>query len=126
MITRLPRWGKRANKFNAQRVRAAGVSFDSRSEARRWQDLLLLQSAGEIRNLSLHPRFSLDVGGVHICFYTADYSYEARDPKSPKKWNKIVEDRKAGSVTQTDVFKLKRKLMLACHGIAVLITGKSS
>jgi Protein of unknown function (DUF1064) len=126
MTVRLASWGKRASKYGNQRIKAAGVSFDSKSEARRWQELQLLQRAGEIRDLSLHPRFSLDVDGHHICYYVGDYAYEARDPKSPKNWIKVCEDRKAGRVTQTDVFKLKRKLMWAIYRIDILITGEES
>jgi Protein of unknown function (DUF1064) len=123
MAVRLPAWGKRANKYNAKRVKAAGVSFDSKSEARRWQELLLLQRAGEIRDLALHPRYDLSVNGHHIAFYVADFAYECRHEN---KWRKVVEDLKAGRITQTDVFRLKRKLMLAIHGIAILITGKET
>ena len=128
-VVRLPSWGKRQSKFNNRRIKtAAGVSFDSQSEARRWDELLLLQRAGEIRKLELHPRFHLDVNGVRICDYIADFSYEAKneDPKVWPQWTRYVEDRKAGTVTQTDVFRLKRKLMLAIHGIAILITGKAT
>lgn len=130
MTVRLASWGgKRASKYGNKRVKtAAGVSFDSQSEAKRWAELLLLQRAGEIRNLTLHPRYSLDVNGVHIAFYVADFAYEARN-EDPKVWpqlTKVVEDVKAGRITQTDVFKLKRKLMLALFGINVLITGQQT
>jgi hypothetical protein len=123
MAVRLASWGKRASKYGNKRVKAAGVSFDSKSEARRWQELLLLQRAGEIRDLALHPRYSLDVNGHHIAFYVADFGYECRHEN---KWRKVVEDLKAGRVTQTDVFKLKRKLMWAIHKIDILVTGKET
>ena len=125
-VVRLP--GKRRSKYGNVRIKNAGVSFDSKSEQRRWGELLLLQRAGEIRNLKLHPRFHLDVNGVRICDYVADYAYEAKneDPKVWPQWTKIVEDRKAGAVTQTRDFVIKRKLVLAIYGIHILITGKAS
>lgn len=124
MAVRLPAWEKRRSKYGNRRVKAAGVSFDSQSEQRRWEELKLLEKAGEIRYLVLHPRFSLDVNGIHICDYVADYGYEARYLKD--NWIKVVEDLKGGTITQTDVFKLKRKLMLACHDMVILITGESN
>jgi hypothetical protein len=125
---RLASWGKRQSKFNNRRVKtAAGVSFDSESEHRRWQELELLQKAGEIRELRLHPRYDLSVNGYHICRYVADYEYECRnDPLSPQKWVWVCEDRKAGAITQTPTFRIKRKLMLAIFNINVLITGKEN
>ena len=128
---RLTHWGgKRQSKFNNRRVKtAAGVSFDSQSEAQRWGELLLLQRAGEIRDLKLHPRFSLDVNGVHICDYIADYGYQCpvkAAAGTKLSWISVTEDRKAGAITQTDVFKLKRKLMKALHNIDILITGEKT
>ena len=128
-VVRLPSWGKRTNKYNAKRVKGAGVSFDSQSEAQRWGELLLLQRAGEIRDLKLHPRFSLDVNGIHICDYIADYSYQCpveAAAGTKLSWISVTEDRKAGAITQTDVFRLKRKLMKALHNIDILITGEKT
>ena len=123
----LKSWGKRQSKFNNRRVRtAAGVSFDSQSEARRWGELLLLQRAGEIRGLTLHPRFHLDVNGIRVADMIPDFLYECRNPESPKDWIKVCEDRKGGTVTQTREFKIKCKLMKAIHNIDILVTGKGT
>ena len=127
MTVRLASWGKRKSKFNNRRVRtAAGVSFDSQSEAWRWAELQLLQRAGEIRDLKLHPRFSLDVNGIHVADMIPDFVYECRHPESLKDWIKVCEDRKGGTVTQTREFKIKCKLMKAIHNIDVLVTGKGT
>ena len=118
------RLSERRSKYGNKRIKtAAGVSFDSLSEQRRWHELQLLERAGEIRDLTLPPRFPIEVNGYHIADYVADYGYECRDRLG---WVKIVEDRKAGSVTQTDVFRLKRKLLKALYGIDILITGESN
>jgi len=45
------------NKFGARRVILDGITFDSRKEARRYQQLKLLERAGVIRALQVHPRF---------------------------------------------------------------------
>ena len=125
---RLP-WGKRASKYGNRRVKtAAGVSFDSQSEQRRWHELQLLERAGQIRDLTLHPRFRLEVNGHHIADYIADYGYQVRHPGADDDvlCINVVEDRKAGTVTQTPVFQIKRKLMLALHSLDILITGESN
>jgi hypothetical protein len=130
---RLASWGKRQSKYGNRRVKtAAGVSFDSQSEAKRWAELKLLERAGEIRELTLHPRYDLSVNGIHICDMIPDYSYECLVEGSDGRhrffqtWMKVCEDRKGGTATQTDVFKLKRKLLKAIHNIDILITGKKT
>jgi hypothetical protein len=125
---RLP-WGPRRNKYGNRRIRtAAGVSFDSQSEQRRWHELQLLERTGEICNLVLHPRFSLAVNGHHICDYVADYGYQSRQKNSAGIWSwvEVVEDHKAGAITQTHVFRLKQKLLKAIYDIDILITGESN
>mgnify|MGYP001309631473 CR=1 FL=1 len=88
-------------------------AFDSITEANRYGELKLLLKAGEIGSLVVHPKFSLDVNGVHICTYTADFQYN-------KGKKTIVEDVKSPA-TVTYSFKLKQKLMKALHGIDVKI-----
>lgn len=128
MTVRLSAWGKRQSKYGNRRIKAAGVSFDSMSEQKRWHELQFLERAGEIRNLVLHPRFRLEVNGYHIADYIADYGYECRcigyGPN--EEWDKVVEDRKAGAITQTPAFRLKHRLMKALYNIDILITGGSN
>lgn len=39
------------NKYGAERTTVDGITFDSKREARRWQELLLLQRTGKICDL---------------------------------------------------------------------------
>ncbi len=73
-----------------------------------------MEEQGEIYDLRVHPKpwFSLDVNGVHICSYAPDFTYWVKEEF-------VVEDVK-GFLTET--YKLKAKLMLACHGIEILET----
>ena len=81
------------------------------AEGRRYSELKLMQRAGEISGLQCHPKFSLDVNGMHVCTYIADFAYiEARSGL----W--VVEDVKG---IRTALYSLKKKLMRACHGIEV-------
>ena len=47
------------SKYGNQKVALDGHTFDSRAEARRYQELHLLLAAGEITDLVVHPRFAL-------------------------------------------------------------------
>jgi hypothetical protein len=101
----------RYSKFGNVPTNVDGHTFHSKKEARRYMDLLALQVAGLIRDLETQPRFRLEVGGVHICDYFADFRY----------WDVprneiVVEDVKG---VRTDVYKLKKQMMLALHGIEV-------
>jgi hypothetical protein len=87
----------------------------SAMEAARCDELHAMQTGGLISELEAHPqpKFSLDVDGTHICDYMADFAYWDRDGQV-----RIVEDVK-GYAGDTAVYRLKRRLMLACHGIEV-------
>ena len=116
----------RANKFGAKKAASANwpnIVFDSIAE-RDYADVLFFrQKAGEIRNLELQPRFRLEVNGVHICDYVADFRYEyfwkgKISLQTISGWRTSVEDVKGGP-TLTPLYRVKAKLMDACHGIVV-------
>ena len=71
-----------------------------------------MQRAGLISDLELQPRFALVVNGIKVGTYVADFSYV------DKERGHVVEDVKSPA-TRTNVFLLKKRLMLACHGIDV-------
>ena len=101
----------RRKKYGNVRTRIDGFTFDSKLEAKRYGELKLLQKAGEIRDLEVHPRFPLHVNGVPICTYVADFSYH--DPRGTLH----VEDSK-GVITA--VYRIKKKLMAVVWGIDVV------
>jgi hypothetical protein len=96
-----------------------GIRFDSKAEAQRYCDLLSLQAAEMISDLSLQPQFNLVVNGKHICAYRGDFLYsELRNGV----WSPVVEDVKGVS---TQAFVIKRKLFEACYpDIALVITKR--
>ena len=103
--------------------------FDSRKEARRYEELLLLEQSGDISGLRLQVKFVLiptqrepDTTGMRggikkgkllekECSYWADFVYM-------KDGETVVEDVKSPA-TRTPVYALKRKLMLYIHGIKI-------
>jgi hypothetical protein len=106
----------RRSKFGNIRTKLDGYTFDSKMEARRYQELKLLHKAGEINGLEVHKVFSLDANGVHICNYEADFCYWVRRGHGIEY---VVEDVKG---KRTDMYLLKKKLMKALLGISILET----
>ena len=101
------------NKYRAKKVKDGDLVFDSRKEYRRWQELLLLEKAGVIKGLRRQVKYELQprVPGKwpRPVTYIADFVYH-----EGKK--EIVEDVKG---YQTDVYKLKKRLMWVVHGIEI-------
>lgn len=89
--------------------------FDSHAEARRYDVLRQLSRAKEVSEIRLQPVYTLEVNGVKVATYRADFSYKDAHGRE------VVEDVKGGKATQTPEFRIKAALMLACHGIRVRI-----
>lgn len=86
--------------------------YASRREAKRAQELKMLEQAGEISNLQEQVYFTVvpeQVGEMAVG-YVADFVYY------DMSGNKIVEDCKG---MKTREYILKRKLMLYVHGIKI-------
>lgn len=99
-------------KYRNKPKQADGYKFASTAEAHRYSELRWLEKAGDIAELEVHPRFSLDVNGVHIGNYTGDFGY-----RTPTGY--VLEDVKGGEATRTTAYKLRKRLMKAIHGIEV-------
>jgi hypothetical protein len=104
------------SKYNSRHVLLDGHRFDSQAEADRYDDLKLFQRIGVVADLVVHPRYGLEVAGVKICTYEADFSY--RDEFG----NFIVEDVKG---VETAVFKIKAKLFKALYGFPITVRRAS-
>ena len=105
--------------------------FDSRKEARRYQELLIMERAGQIRDLQRQVHFELtptirepDIIGPrggrkpgkvieHKSEYIADFTYYRADGSF------VVEDCKG---FRTKDYILKRKVMLHLKGIRIYET----
>ena len=115
------------SKYKSRKVSCDGITFDSLKEARRFRELRLLETAGEISDLQTQVKFVLipaqyepesigKRGGVkrgklieRECCYVADFVY-IKDGKQ------VVEDTKGFRTTD---YIIKRKLMLHIHGIRI-------
>ena len=106
------------SKYNSKKTIIDGQVFDSRKEAKRYQELVLLENVGVIKNLSRQVKFVLipsqrdEVTGKVVereCSYRADFEY-TEDGKT------IVEDVKG---FKTKEYIVKRKLLLWRYGIRI-------
>lgn len=108
------------NKYRNEPTEVNGIRFQSKKEAERYIELKYMERAHLISDLQLQRVFTLigaqrDKAGKIIerpCKYIADFAYKDQTGKL------IVEDAKS-SATRTDVYKIKRKLMLSIYGIRI-------
>ena len=103
-------------KYYSKKVTINGITFDSKKEANRYSELVLLERAGKIRNLERQVKFELipyqRIDGKIVersCYYIADFVYQ-EDGKT------VVEDTKG---YKTKDYIIKRKLMLFLKGIRI-------
>lgn len=96
---------------NIKTVTSDGIRHDSVKEANRWCELNLMLRAGLIRDLQRQVKFELlpKQEGERAVYYIADFVYMENGAK-------VVEDVKG---CRTDVYKLKKKMMLYFHGIRI-------
>ena len=105
----------RANKYGAiPTTTKDGIRHPSARQAKRWEQLLMLQSCGRIRNLRREVTYDLAVKGQKLCAYRADHVYE--ELVSGGKWEWVVEDVKG---FRTEAYKLKARMMLVLRGIKI-------
>lgn len=118
--------------FNVKTKASDGIIFDSAKEACRYEQLLLLQRAGEITDLKRQVTYEL-IPNQYITYerysktgkrledgkklvekkveYVADFVYT-----EVKSGEVVVEDTKS-KATKTKDYIIKRKLLLFRHGI---------
>lgn len=105
-------------KYNNKKITVNGQVFDSKKEANRYKELLLLEKAGAIKDLRMQVKFTLipaqrdEATGKVVereCSYKADFVYSEGDKT-------VVEDVKG---FPTKEYIIKRKLMLWRYGIRI-------
>lgn len=99
----------RASKFGNVATTINGVRFHSKKEAARFGELQWLERQEEITGLERQVPYDLDVNGVHVTRYIADFRYRENGAE-------VVEDSKG---FRTVEYQLKKRLLLACFGIAI-------
>lgn len=96
------------SKYHARKTVVDGITFDSKREAKRYQELKLLERKGIVSNIQRQVRVELvppfDCDGKHFrgIYYVVDFVY------TDSEGNEIWEDVKG---MKTPVYLLKRKLV---------------
>ena len=123
----MTRWYQNGNKYRNSKTIVDGKEFASRKEARRYQELKLLEQNGDIENLDCQVKYVLiptqrepDIIGVRggvkkgkviekEVSYIADFVYM-------QDGQLVVEDTKG---FKTKEYIIKRKMMLYFYGIKI-------
>ena len=117
----LSKYGQGMSKYNAKRTEVDGIVFASQKEAKRYQELKMLEKAGEISGLRLQPEFALqvpvDTPRQHlrtIGKYRADFEYKECNGRSAMRT--VIEDVKG---FKTPLYRWKKKHVEAQYGIQI-------
>lgn len=113
------------SKYHNRKTVVDGMTFDSKAEAERYSELVLMEKAGLITGWILkearpalvaearQQRFPLEANGKLIGVYVADFVYAY----CGSYFGVVIEDVK-GFATQA--YKLKKKLFQACYGFPII------
>lgn len=119
-------------KYNNKKVMVDGIKFDSKKEAKRYQELKMLEQAGHITDLKRQAKYVL----IPAQYEPSDEVYVKGKDKGKKKKGRlierecayyadfvytengktVVEDTKG---VKTPEYIIKRKLMLYVHNIKI-------
>lgn len=99
-------------KYLNKKVTVDNIVFDSKKEATRYQELVLLQKFKKISQLILQPQFQITINDIKVCKYIADFSYL-------ENGELVVEDVKSEYTRGLPLYRLKKKLMKAALGIEI-------
>jgi len=99
-------------KYGNRKTVVDGITFDSAAEARRYGELKILESAGEITELILQPRYDVEINQRKVCTYVADFFYL-------KDGVAVIEDTKG---FKTPVYRLKKRLVEAFFDMKIMET----
>ena len=108
------------SKYNNKKTQMHGLMFDSKAEAARYAQLIILERMGQIRGLERQVAYELAPAvkfegasrKTPALRYVADFGYWEGDKR-------VIEDVKG---IQTPAFKIKRHLMKTVLGLEVRLT----
>ena len=110
------------SKYRNHRVEVGSLKFDSKLEQRRHAELLLLQRAGEIRDLRVQVRYELAPAVRYegakrltpaLCYWADAVYFDVR------KGCEIIEDTKSEGTKDVRVYLMKKHLMKALLGLDI-------
>jgi hypothetical protein len=95
----------------ANRTSKDGILHASAAQCRRWEELLLLEKAGEILCLAREVRLPIKVNDVSVGVYVADHTYIDR-----ATGRTVYEDVKSPATRKNSYYRLKKRLFEAAYG----------
>ena len=104
------------NKYNARRITVDGITYDSKREAHICEELKILERAGDIEGLVIHPCYEITVNDEFICGFTADAAFYDKRGLEPR--HRVIDVKSDATAKRRD-FKLICKLMKAVNGIEI-------
>lgn len=127
---------RKGTKYGSTATTCNGIKFQSKKEARRYRQLLLMEKAGLVKDILLQKQYiliparfeSYTIPGKRrplarrrcvekqVAYY-ADFVYY--DTASTTT---VVNDTKSDATRKLSTYVIKRKLMLSVYGIAILET----
>lgn len=123
-------WHQNVKRSTAvERTSVEGFIFDSKAELRRWEELKLLQKAGEITGLERQREFPLAFNGRpvlirsaryrngRVCTYTVDFAYTTSHGQP------IYEEFKGFDTSES---RLRRAVVEALYDIKITVTGPAA
>lgn len=102
------------SKYGAKKTQVDGIRLDSKAEAQRYRELMLLKRAGEVTEVILQPSYTLMPGFKHKATgervqpikYRADFLVTYADG------HQEIEDVKG---VKTEVYRIKKKLFMSLY-----------
>jgi len=116
----IPAANVKRSKYGNTKVVMDGVKHASKKQGLRWVVLRQMEREGKIKNLRREVPYRLEVNGKLICKYIADHVYEEPLIRIGGGWTELVVEDVKSEITRKDrVYRIKRKLMAAIHGIDI-------
>jgi len=115
----LRRYGQAASptsksKYGNKKVVADGMTFDSKFEAKVYEELKLLKAGGQVEEFECQAEYPFVINGVKVCTYVADFVVNWTDGREE------VWDAKG---FRTKEYIIKKKLLKALYGIDIVERG---
>ena len=98
-------------KYRNVKTEIDGIKFDSKKEAAYYSKLKLLKLSGEVIDFQMQVRYDFKYNGILLCFYKADFVVQWK-----VSGTKVIDVKGR----KLPMYNLKKKMMLAFHGINVI------